>query len=100
MEILDKITDKLILRPLLCYEKVEIIDIAEKLGSLSYSNKIKETCNIEDHSNAHAKYAKILDLQENIDINIDELIKDGLQKFQYDEEEREKIYDLRIESEE
>ena len=100
MEILDKVSSKLILRPLLCYEKREIIDIAEELGSLSYSNKIKETCNIENHSNAHAKYAKIVDLQKNIDINIDELIKNGLYEFQYNEEERKKLYELRVESDE
>ena len=94
MQIIQKSTDKLVLRPVLTYDKIEIINIASKIWTLDYSNKIKETCNIETHSNAKAKLEKILLFEKRIKINISEYVEKNTNIFEYNQQEKESIDSL------
>ena len=74
MQLLDSIADKLNIRPLSCFDKTEIMDIARKIWTLDKSSQIKETCSIENHSNAKINDKKyVLNLFEKLDIDFEEL---------------------------
>ena len=55
MALLDKVSEKLILRPVLMFDKIEIIDFAKKIWTYDLSIQIKETCSLENHSNSKVK---------------------------------------------
>lgn len=74
MQLLDSISDNLHIRPLACFDKVEIMDIAMNIWTLDLSWEIKETCNIEDHSNAKITDKQyVLDLFKKLDLDFEEL---------------------------
>jgi thiamine biosynthesis protein ThiI len=73
MALLDKVSEKLMLRPVLAFDKVEIIDFAKKIGTYDLSIQIKETCSLESHSNSRIK-----DLQQ---------VENYYQSLSFDEKE-------------
>lgn len=74
MQLLDSIADKFYIRPLACFDKIEIMDIARKIWTLDLSWEIKETCNIEDHSNAKITDRQyVLGLFDKLGIDLEEL---------------------------
>lgn len=75
IQLLDSIGDTLhIIRPVACFDKTDIIQIAQNIWIFDMSWKVKETCNIENHSNARIKDKQnIIDLFENLDIDFNEL---------------------------
>jgi len=50
LNILDKTVNCLVLRPLIALDKLEIKKIAEKIGTLNFSEKVEELCTIETNS--------------------------------------------------
>ena len=61
MELLDKENNLLNIRPLICYDKVEIIELAKKIWTYKFSEKIKETCSLEEHSDSRIKNTEKID---------------------------------------
>ena len=55
MALLDSVSDRLILRPVLTFDKVEIMDFAKQIWTYDLSIQIKETCSLEEHSNSRVK---------------------------------------------
>ena len=75
LELLDKSNSILNIRPLICYDKTEIIDFAKKIWTYKFSEKIKETCSLEAHSDARIKDIKKIDnLFESLNFDIDEIL--------------------------
>ena len=77
LELLNKIHNKLNIRPLLCLDKIKIIELAKKIWTLDLSIKIKETCSLENHSDSKIKnIKKILWLYDKLNFNIDLILKE------------------------
>ena len=75
MELLDRENHILNIRPLVCYDKVEIIEQAKKIWTYKFSEKIKETCSLEDHSDARIKdFKKIDKIFEELNFDLDNII--------------------------
>ncbi len=76
LTLLNKVTDKFIIRPLVCFDKVEIIDLAKKIWTYDLSIQIKETCSLEKHSNSRIKKIKeIFELYNSLWFNEEEIVK-------------------------
>jgi rhodanese-related sulfurtransferase len=72
---LDRENHILNIRPLVCYDKIEIIEQAKKIWTYKFSEKIKETCSLEDHSDARIKdFKKIDKIFEELDFDLDDII--------------------------
>ena len=75
MEFLDKQNHILNIRPLVCFDKIEIIQLAKKIWTYSFSEKIKETCSLEKHSDARIKNTEKIDkLFDSLDFDINEIV--------------------------
>jgi len=75
MELLDRENNILNIRPLICFDKIEIIELAKKIWTYRFSEKIKETCSLEAHSDARIKnFKKIDDIFLSLNIDIDKLL--------------------------
>jgi len=76
MALLDKVSEKLILRPVLMFDKIEIIDFAKKIWTYDLSIQIKETCSLENHSNSKVKsLEEIQSWYENLWFDEKEILK-------------------------
>ncbi len=76
MALLDKSINTMIIRPVICYDKIDIINIAKQIWTYNLSIKIKEVCSLENHSNSKIKNAeKIMYLYNNLNFNENELIR-------------------------
>jgi len=75
MELLDKENNILNIRPLVCFDKIEIIELAKKIWTYNFSEKIKETCSLESHSDARIKNVKkIDDLFDSLNFDLEEIV--------------------------
>ncbi len=75
MELLDAINSQLNIRPLICYDKIEIIEKAQKIGTFDLSTKIQETCSLEEHSDSKIKNVKkILWLFDSLNFDLDKIL--------------------------
>jgi len=71
MNIIDKASDSLVLRPLISYNKQEIIDISKKIFTYDLACNIPEYCWLSsDKASAKANLQDILDEEKNIDIEL------------------------------
>ncbi len=74
MQLLDSITDTLHIRPIACFDKTDIMKIAEEVWTFNMSWEVKETCNIENHSDSRIKDRQyVIDLFDKLDIDFEEL---------------------------
>ncbi|BGI51198.1 MAG: tRNA 4-thiouridine(8) synthase ThiI [Arsenophonus endosymbiont of Ceratovacuna japonica] len=68
---IDNVTDTLILRPLISYDKEGIINIARKIGTEGFSNNIPEFCSIlSKNPTVKAVKSKIEEQENNFDFTI------------------------------
>lgn len=71
LNVIDRVTDTLILRPLAAYDKQDIIDIARKIGTEEYSKTIPEYCGvISQKPTVKAVLSKIEAEEANFDMSI------------------------------
>jgi tRNA uracil 4-sulfurtransferase len=71
LNVIDRVTDTLILRPLAAYDKQDIIDIARKIGTEDFSKTIPEYCGvISKKPTVKAVLSKIEAEEENFDFSI------------------------------
>jgi thiamine biosynthesis protein ThiI len=77
LNIIDRVTETLILRPLAAYDKQDIIDIARKIGTEDFSKTIPEYCGvISKKPTVKAVLSKIEHEESNFDFDIlDEVVK-------------------------
>jgi len=86
LALLDKISNKLILRPLITFDKIEIIKIAKDIWTYNLSIQINETCSLENHSNSKfTDFEKLQKLYNSLQFNEDEIINwvKKIEKIQY-----------------
>jgi tRNA uracil 4-sulfurtransferase len=71
LQIIDRVTDTLVLRPLALMDKGEIIDVARAIGAEHFSASIPEYCGvISVKPSAHLKLAKVLAQEQHLDETI------------------------------
>ena len=76
MSFLDKSISKLSLRPLLCFDKIEIIQKAKQVWTYDLSIQIKETCSLENHSISRIKdFSEIIEFYSKLNFDIKEILK-------------------------
>ena len=76
LDILNKITDLLILRPLLTFDKSEIKEIAQKIKTLEFSEKVDELCTIENSSIPFPNKKIFFDEIKKLNFDFSEIIKE------------------------
>ncbi|MFT6899982.1 MAG: thiamine biosynthesis protein ThiI [Colwellia sp.] len=85
LNIIDRVTDTLIIRPLIAYDKQDIIDIARKIGTEDFAKTIPEYCGvISKRPTIKAILPKIEAEEENFDFDILEKVV-----------EETRVYDIR-----
>lgn len=71
LNVIDRVTDTVILRPLAAYDKQEIIDIARKIGTEDFSKTIPEYCGvISNKPTVKAVLSKVETEEANFDFSI------------------------------
>ncbi|MDD3645813.1 MAG: tRNA 4-thiouridine(8) synthase ThiI [Candidatus Gracilibacteria bacterium] len=71
MFIIDKASSTLVLRPLIAYNKQEIIDITQKIGTYSFACNMPEYCGVvSDKPSTGAKLEKVLKEEEKFDFTL------------------------------
>jgi thiamine biosynthesis protein ThiI len=71
LSVIDKATEKLILRPLICMDKLEIIDLAKKIGTEEFAKVMPEYCGvISNKPTIKADLCKIEDEENKLDFSI------------------------------
>jgi len=71
LNVIDRVTDTLILRPLTAYDKQDIIDIAREIGTEDFSKTIPEYCGvISNKPTVKAVVSKIEKEEANFDMDI------------------------------
>jgi len=78
LSVISKAVDVEILRPLLCYDKQEIIDLAKEIGTYEIS-KGPETCNIIGPKNPATKSNLNFIQREESKVDVDEMISDAIE---------------------
>nr|MDD3720060.1 tRNA 4-thiouridine(8) synthase ThiI [Candidatus Gracilibacteria bacterium] len=69
MSVIDKSSSMLVLRPLITYDKQEIIDITKKIGTYDFACNMPEYCGvISDKPATKSEEYKIIEEEKNIDI--------------------------------
>ncbi|MEW6996765.1 tRNA uracil 4-sulfurtransferase ThiI [Colwelliaceae bacterium BS250] len=76
LNVIDRVTDLLILRPLVVYDKQDIIDLARQIGTEEYSKTIPEYCGvISQKPTVRAVISKIEAEEAKFDMNVlDEVV--------------------------
>jgi thiamine biosynthesis protein ThiI len=80
MSVINDVTKRPVLRPLVTYDKLEIIDIAQKIGTYETSILPYEDCCtvfVAKHPKTHPQKKHIVEAEANLDI--DALVKQGVE---------------------
>ncbi len=75
LKILDSIIEVPVLRPLIGFNKEEIVRISREIGTYEISSKIPELCQIEKRTKVYPKKEDVLKEFENLGIKIDDILK-------------------------
>lgn len=71
LNVIDRVTDMLVLRPLIVMDKQDIINIARQIGTEEFSAQVPEYCGvISVKPTTHAKLPKVLAEEANIDFAV------------------------------
>jgi len=83
LAVIDKVTDKLVLRPLVVMDKPEIIDISRKIGTEAFAATMPEYCGvISVKPTTEAKMPKVLAEEEKFDMAVlEKAVEDATHQF-------------------
>ncbi len=71
LNVIDRVTDTLILRPLIAADKQDIIDVARQIGTAPYAEKMPEYCGVISKSpTIKAKLSKVEHEEANFDFGV------------------------------
>ncbi len=71
LKVIDDVTNKLVLRPLIVTDKLDIIDTARKIGTASFAEAMPEYCGVISRKpTTRAKIEKVLAEEENFDMSV------------------------------
>ena len=69
--VIDKVTEQLVLRPLITYDKQEIIDLATKIGAYEFAATMPEYCGvISDRPTVKAQMKRVEREEENFNFDV------------------------------
>jgi thiamine biosynthesis protein ThiI len=69
--VIDKVTDRLVLRPLITYDKQDIINIATKIGAYEFAASMPEYCAvISNRPTVRAKLKRVEKEEQNFNFNV------------------------------
>lgn len=69
--VIDKVTDGLVLRPLITYDKQDIIDIATDIGAYEFAASMPEYCGvISDRPTVRAQLSRVEEEESNFDFDV------------------------------
>ncbi len=75
LHVIDQVTDKLVLRPLICNDKSDIIKRAREIGTADLSATIPEYCSvISTNPNVKADLQKTIDEEQKLDLDLLETV--------------------------
>lgn len=71
LNVIDSVTDQLVLRPLISYNKQEIIDVAKQIGTNPFAESMPEYCGvISNKPTVKAKKSKVLEEEAKFDMAV------------------------------
>ena len=80
LSVIDEVTDALVLRPLITWDKQEIIDLARHIGTEEFSRTIPEYCSVISRSpTTRARRERVLSEEARIDMSVLDAAIDGAQ---------------------
>ncbi|UTW10203.1 tRNA uracil 4-sulfurtransferase ThiI [Marinobacterium rhizophilum] len=80
LALIDKATDKLVLRPLVTSDKQDIIDLSKQIGAFEFAKSMPEYCGvISDRPTTRGKLERVLEEEDNFDF---EVLEQALRKVQ------------------
>lgn len=75
LHVIDQVTDKLVLRPLICSDKVDIINTAREIGTEEFAKSIPEYCGvISNKPTVKAVMEKVLEEEAKCDLSLIEKV--------------------------
>ncbi len=99
LAVIDKVTDMLILRPLVVSDKQDIIDTAKRIGTFDFAKSIPEYCGvISDRPTTKAKLSRILEEEENFDFSVLSQALASMQVMRIDEVDTEARSRIEVET--
>ncbi|CCK76091.1 MAG: tRNA 4-thiouridine(8) synthase ThiI [Oleispira antarctica] len=83
LAVIDKVTDKLVLRPLIVMDKPEIISLARKIGTETFAATMPEYCGvISVKPTTEAKMTRVLAEEANFDLEVlNQAVKDSTHQY-------------------
>ena len=82
LNVIDRVTETLILRPLAAYDKQDIIDIAREIGTEDFAKTIPEYCGvISKKPTVKAVLAKVEEEESKFDLSIIEKVVESARVF-------------------
>jgi len=80
LAVIDQVTDKLVLRPLVTMNKQDIISTADQIGTRLFAENMPEYCGVISHKPViFAKYERLQEEESNFDIKVLESAIDSLE---------------------
>lgn len=71
LHVIDQVTDKLVLRPLICTDKLDIINLAKEIGTHELASSMPEYCGvISVKPNVKAKLSEVIAAEQNCDLDL------------------------------
>lgn len=75
LHVIDQVTQKLVIRPLICSDKSDIIDIARQIGTEDFAKSMPEYCGvISIKPNVRAPLTRVLEEEEKCDLTLIEQV--------------------------
>ncbi len=77
LALIDKVTDKLVIRPLATMDKTAIMAIAAQIGTREFAENMPEYCGVVSAKpNVHGKFSKVAEVELDFDMSVlDEAVK-------------------------
>ncbi|MGB9709017.1 tRNA uracil 4-sulfurtransferase ThiI [Infirmifilum uzonense] len=80
LNVIDKSSDLIVLRPVIAYDKDEIVELARKIGTYEASSQVKEICGVYSfHPTTHARLDEVLEEEAKIDVSVLEKSLDNVE---------------------
>lgn len=71
LNVIDKSSEFVVLRPVLTFDKDEIVEMAREIGTYEFSSMVKEICGVYSfHPKTHSSLEEVLKEEEKIDVNV------------------------------
>ena len=99
LSVIDKVTDTLVLRPLIVSDKQDIIDTARSIGTYDFAKSMPEYCGvISDRPTTHAKMERIEEEEGQFDMAVLDAAVESAKVIRIDQIEQEANQQVEVET--